>query len=118
MAKRKKKVISELDESIIRECKKNRIFSKIKKHDLPDDLFKHVIDTVELLHSNKEVKYLYIMDVLYPQSDLNFLVSAPDSSMIVINNDDLFNRLLSHEFNLTDDLVIKFIRDNSLLEKT
>lgn len=117
MAK-KTKVVSELDESIIREFKKNRVFSKIKKHPIPDDKFNYILDAVSILTDDKTVKYLYIMDVVYPQSDLNFLVTAPDSAMIVINNDDLFTQLLSHQFNLTDDLVIKYIKDNELIDIT
>lgn len=116
MAKRKPKVVSELDESVIREFKKNRVFSKIKKHPVPDDKFQYILDAVVLLTEDKSVKYVYIMDHVYPQSDLNFLVTAPDSAMIVINNDDLFNRLFSHQFILTDDLVIKYIKDNELLD--
>jgi len=116
MSKKGKKDTSILDESIVREIKKNRIFSKTRQYTIPEDKFKYINDMIAVLQTNNpHIKYLYIMDTIYSDGMLNFLITASDSSMFVINDDDLFNRLRNHVFSLTGDLIIKFVYKGDLL---
>jgi hypothetical protein len=114
-AKRKVKEVSELDESIMREFKKNRIGSKITKSDslINDDSDKliYIIEKInELINSatKEEKKYIYILDQLYPDSDICFLTGPVDSYTIVVNNSIVYKDLKMQHYDLIEHSKIYF----------
>ena len=97
-----KKPLSELNESIKLEMKKERIFSKTKMIDT--DVIDHkevVIDSINNLIS-KSTKlnqvHIYILDKIYFNNDIRYLLDTPDTYTIIINNDSLYDELVLHSF--------------------
>lgn len=106
-----KKIVSELDKSIIREMKKNRVYSKVSTSDIStislDDLFNTLVTIIESLTDDKII--IYICDKLYDDNDINLLLHVEDTKCIVTNNDILYDRLVNHSFNL-NKAVLKYYK--------
>jgi hypothetical protein len=97
----KKKPIPELDKAIIRECKKNRIFSRTNKENIEnltdDDIFNRV--KTEILNLTDVDINLYICDKIY-KGDNIFLFHVSDTKVIVVNRDNVYNRLKNTKFDV------------------
>jgi len=108
---KKKKVVSELDKEIIRELKKNRIFSKTQSGDIEnltnDDKFDYIISTIINL-TNDEV-IIYVCDKMYTNDDINLLLYVSDTYGIIVNNNEVYKRLQNHSFNL-NNATLKFYK--------
>lgn len=95
----KKKIVDVIDQNIIRTFKKNRIFSRIESEDYRDvptfEFFLGKIQSkiAELASDLGIVDRLYILDKIYDEGDINFLITTEDSYTFIINNDEVFNRL-------------------------
>lgn len=126
-APRKKKApVSELDESIVRELKKNRVNTKVLKqdciHNEDTEKLTYIIDKVnELIATASPINkiYIYIVDKLHDDNSLSYLVLAEDAYTIVVNNDIVYNDLRMQSYNLTDDVKLYFFDDKlNLTEHT
>lgn len=93
--KRKKKEIKpihELDEMLKITFKKERIGTKVDKEDLTEDfcLFSDIIDNLKTL---KGYKYICIIDKLYQDNLLRFFIRSNDCYVIIVNDQDVYNKL-------------------------
>ena len=119
--RKKKVVISENEEYIIRQLKKDRIFSKVNKTEVGNltsiqklEFINKQIDNL-LLQEND--RYIYIIDKLYEIDRHNFLFLAADAFSFVINDDIVYNELKNRkEYNLTGKTKLYFYDINGLTE--
>ncbi len=115
MAK-KKKVVSEMDKEIVRELKKNRIFSKTQSGDIEsltdDDKFDYIMSTIINLTDDEVI--IYICDKMYMNGDINLLLHVSDTYGIIVNSDEVYKRLQDHQFNL-NKATLKFYDRNKTI---
>lgn len=106
--KAKKKTLSELDKSIVRELKKNRVFSKTDVLDITgwedDTIFAKVLEAVNTLDNKVQDGNLiiYIIDQMVLDGDINLLLHVVDTYVFCIHRPDVYQRLKAHDFKVVN----------------
>jgi len=109
--KRVPKVISELNESIKLQLKKERVFSKVNIDEYTNDIdyLGTIIDSIVYIDKitiNKS--YIYILDKIYHDKDIRYLIGAPDSYVFIINNTDIYDIIYNSKFLVSSNIELFF----------
>ena len=109
---KKKKKISELDESIITYIKKNRKYSRTKQIELKEQ--EHLNYISNILESLKNINYIIFQDKIYREHEERFLYTE-DTYVFILNNNNLVDLVKNMKFDKYSYDNIILIEDSNLI---
>lgn len=115
---RKKKIVSELDQSIEMFLKKNRVFSKTEKEPNENiNEFEYIVDLIDNLDNDESINYVIIQLGIIEDTNERFLYTD-DCHVIIVFNTDLYYKLQEHNYSNIEQLNILFFdKQNGLKNK-
>jgi len=121
---KKKKVKKELDSTIERYLKSNRVFSKTDVFSLKDynlllneDKIKFILEYLNYINNNKLYKFVIIQEIILRKHYERFLYTD-DTYVIILNDNKLFNIIKKIDINFKNISIIFLNKEGNLSEKT
>jgi len=93
---KKKKIISPLEESIIKYLKQNRKFSRTVKIENQENYYNFILNKLDNLSN---INYIIFQDRIYEKRLERFLYTE-DTYVFIINDNELLNKLKEVNFNI------------------
>ena len=121
---KKKKVKKELDSTIERYLKSNRVFSKTDVFSLKDynlllneDKIKFILEYLNYINNNILYKFVIIQEIILRKHYERFLYTD-DTYVIILNDNKLFNIIKKIDINFKNISIIFLNKEGNLSEKT
>lgn len=107
---KKKKVISPLEEDVIKYLKKNRKFSKTKKKKDQEDFYEYI---KEKLNNLININYIIFQDKINGK-DLERFLYTDDTYVFIVNDQELLEKIKQIDFNIYSYNKILCIENNEI----